>query len=119
MPETTDTLLPNIWYDRLKFAVQVVLPAAATLYALLAVQWDLPNPEQVVASITAVTAFLGVFLLKTNNTYNNSPEKFAGDLRYTMDDSGKVVYSLELTGDPEDLALNDEIVFKVLPGEHI
>jgi hypothetical protein len=100
----------------MKFVVQVLLPALATLYLVLAQQWDLPDPEKVVASITAVTVFLGIFLVKSNSTFKNSLDRFAGDLTYTVDTSGKTVYSLELSGQPEDLLLNDEAVFKVTPG---
>jgi hypothetical protein len=112
MPETSDTLLSNAWYDRLKKIVQVVLPALATLYLTLSAQWDLPNPEAVAASITAIATFLGVFLIKTNNTFINSDERFTGAMKYKTE-GGKLVYSLELEGDPAELVHEDEIVFKV------
>ena len=43
-------------YDALKWLVQIFLPAAATLYAALAVLWGFPFVEQVVGTIGAVVA---------------------------------------------------------------
>ena len=49
-------------YDILKWVVMIVLPACATLYAALAGVWSLPYAQEVVTTITAVTAFLGALL---------------------------------------------------------
>lgn len=56
-------------YDVLKWVAQFLLPAAGTLYFALANIWNLPNGEQVVGTITAVDAFLGVLLGISSNTY--------------------------------------------------
>lgn len=57
-------------YDVLKFIAQIVLPAAATLYFALASIWGLPYAEQVVGTITAVDAFMGVLLGISTASYN-------------------------------------------------
>lgn len=49
-------------YDVLKWIAQYFLPACATLYFAMASIWGLPYPEQVVGTITAIDAFLGVIL---------------------------------------------------------
>lgn len=49
-------------YDILKWIAQYLLPAAGTLYFALASIWGLPYGEQIVGTITAVDAFLGVIL---------------------------------------------------------
>lgn len=49
-------------YDGLKWVAQYLLPAIAALYFALAGIWSLPYPEQVVGTITAIDAFLGVIL---------------------------------------------------------
>lgn len=100
-------------YEKLKWFVMIFLPAAATLYLVLAAQWDLPNPEAVVATLTSLAAFLGTLIGISSKNFNNSEEKFVGTITHTIDQKGKLVYSLEINGDPEDLVLNDEVVFKV------
>ena len=59
-------------YQTIKWCVQVVLPAVATLYFALGNVWAFPNVEQVVGSITAVAAFLGVTLGISSHNYNKS-----------------------------------------------
>ena len=54
--------LPNGAYNKLKFVAQVLLPGAGTLYFAMAGLWGLPKAEEVVGTITAVDAFLGVML---------------------------------------------------------
>ena len=56
-------------YDFLKWVAQFLLPAAGTLYFALASIWNLPYGEQVVGTITAVDAFLGVLLGISSNAY--------------------------------------------------
>nr|DAI40070.1 MAG TPA: holin [Caudoviricetes sp.] len=56
-------------YDFLKWVAQFLLPAAGTLYFALASIWNLPYGEQVVGTITAVDAFLGVILGISSNAY--------------------------------------------------
>lgn len=48
---------------------QLLLPAMGTLYFALASIWHLPYGEQVVGTITAVDAFLGVILGITTAQY--------------------------------------------------
>lgn len=52
----------NKVYDVLKFLALVVLPAAVTLYVILAGVWHWSDTEAVVASITGVDTFLGSLL---------------------------------------------------------
>lgn len=61
--------MTNKTYDVLKYIALVVLPAVATLYFALAKLWDLPYPEEIVGTITAVDAFLGALLQISNNQY--------------------------------------------------
>jgi hypothetical protein len=49
-------------YDILKWVAQILLPAGGTLYFALAGLWGWPFSEQIVGSIMAVDAFLGVLL---------------------------------------------------------
>ena len=54
--------MSNKVYDVMKWIAQLLLPAAGTLYFALAQIWGFPYGEQIVGTITAVDAFLGVIL---------------------------------------------------------
>ena len=58
-------------YDILKYIAQIVLPAIGTLYFALANIWGFPYAEQIVGTITAVDAFLGVLLKISSDRYYN------------------------------------------------
>lgn len=62
-------------YDFLKWVAQFLLPAVGTLYFALASIWNLPHGEQVVGTITAVDAFLGVLLGISSNAYYKDLKK--------------------------------------------
>lgn len=49
-------------YDILKWIAQYLLPALGTLYFALAGTWGFPYGEEVVGTISAIDAFLGVIL---------------------------------------------------------
>ena len=55
-------MLSNRTYDVLKWIAQLLLPALGTLYFALASIWGFPYGDQIVGTITAVDAFLGVIL---------------------------------------------------------
>lgn len=99
-------------YDILKFLALVVFPAFGTLYFALAGIWGLPAAEQVVGTIVALDAFLGVVLQISSNVYGKN--KYDGDLIVSKDKTGRYLYSLELNEDPEaNLEDKKEIIFKV------
>jgi hypothetical protein len=54
--------MPNTVYDALRWTCQILLPASGALYFALAQAWDLPYAEQIVATVVAACAFLGVIL---------------------------------------------------------
>ena len=62
-------------YNVLKWAAQVTLPAAGTLYFALAGIWGLPYSEQIVGTITAVDTCLGVLLGISTAQYNKALKK--------------------------------------------
>lgn len=100
-------------YDILKWCVTIVLPAVATLYLTLASTWDLPAKDEVVATITAVSAFLGVLIGISAKRYKESDAPHQGDMIVTVDGGGVSAYQLALNGDPESLAEMDSVSFKV------
>lgn len=62
--------MSNKVYDVMKWIAQYFLPAAGTLYFALASIWGLPFGEEIVGTITAVDAFLGVILGISTAQYN-------------------------------------------------
>jgi uncharacterized membrane protein len=62
----------NKVYDALKWVAQVVLPALATLYFTLSQIWGLPNVGEVLGTITAMDAFLGIILGVSTSQYNKT-----------------------------------------------
>lgn len=62
--------MSNKTYDILKWIAQYLLPASGTLYFAIASIWNLPYGEQIVGTITAVDAFLGVILGISTANYN-------------------------------------------------
>ena len=61
--------LPNKVYDILKWLCILGLPALSALYSTLAGIWNLPFAEQIPATITAGTAFLGTILGVSSISY--------------------------------------------------
>lgn len=59
-------------YDILKYVAQILLPAIATLYFSVSQIWGLPYGEQIVGTLTAVDAFLGVCLGISSDNYHKS-----------------------------------------------
>ena len=64
--------MKNETYDILKYIAQILLPAIATLYFAVANIWGLPYGEQIVGTITAIDAFLGVCLGISSDNYHKS-----------------------------------------------
>lgn len=62
-------IMNNKLYDVLKWIAMYLLPALGTLYFALSGIWGLPFGEEIVGTITAIDAFLGVVLGISNATY--------------------------------------------------
>lgn len=63
--------MSNSTYDTWRWIAQILLPAVGALYFALAQIWALPLPEEIVGTITAIDAFLGVILgISTKQYYD-------------------------------------------------
>lgn len=62
--------MSNKVYDVMKWLTVIVLPALATLYALLANTWNLPYGDQIPTTITGISTFLGACLMISSHNYN-------------------------------------------------
>lgn len=107
--------LSGQYYELLRNIVTLVLPAASTLYFTLGQIWNFPNIEQVIGTIAALNIFLGVLLGISRNSYNNSGARYDGQMEIIQKDENTQTYSLNLNGDPADLAGKKEVIFKVEP----
>lgn len=101
-------------YDLLKHITQIVLPAGGTLYFALSQIWGFPNGEEVVGTILALTAFLGVTLGISTAAYRESPERFDGTIDIFEDEDSKS-FVLNIDEDPYELEKKSELTFKVNP----
>ena len=64
--------MSNKLYDTLKWVAQCVLPAVGALYFAIAGIWGLPYIEEVLGTISAINAFLGVVLGISTMQYNKN-----------------------------------------------
>lgn len=55
-------IISNQVYDTLKWIAQYLLPGLGAFYAAMAGIWGLPYGEEIVGTLAAVNAFLGVLL---------------------------------------------------------
>lgn len=109
-------ILRNPMYDIIKKVVQVILPAVSSLYFGLASIWGLPAAEQVVGTLAVITTFLGVTLGISSRNYEASGAAYDGNMVViNAPDGVSKTFSLELNGDPEEIAGKDSITFKVQP----
>lgn len=67
-------IMSNKLYDVLKKIVMYVLPALSALYCAIAGIWHLGYVNEMVGTITAFTAFLGVILDISSNSYKAKNE---------------------------------------------
>ena len=107
--------LKNKAYDATKYVAQIALPAVGTLYFALSQIWGLPSGAEVVGTITAVDAFLGVLLGLSSKAYNNSPESHDGYIGATgVDpDTGNPDVKLTFTKLPSELMDKGTVRLKV------
>ena len=68
-------MLSNKTYDILKWIAHILLPAIGTLYFAIANIWGFPYAEQIVGTITAIDAFLGVLLGISTDAYNKAKRR--------------------------------------------
>lgn len=97
----------NKLYDLLKHITQITLPALGTLYFALSQIWGLPNGSEVVGTIVAVDAFLGVMLGISSAQYNNSDARYDGHIKVNAE--GTATLSL----DSDAIASKDEVAIKI------
>ncbi|MBQ9346951.1 MAG: hypothetical protein IJT94_06355 [Oscillibacter sp.] len=69
--------IPDELYDILKWVCLIFLPAFSTAYSALAGIWGLPGAEQIHATVTVISLFLGTLLGVSSAEYNRVNSKGA------------------------------------------
>lgn len=106
-------LLGDTMYNVIKKSATIILPAFATLYFALAQLWGFPEPEKVVASITALNTFLGFVVQVSKKSYYASGAQYAGEI-VTREEGDKLIAQLVLDENhPEDILSMTEATFKI------
>lgn len=62
-------ILPDKWFDILKWLDLIVLPAIGTAYAALSAIWGFPFSEEIPKTIMVICSLLGAFLGISNVNY--------------------------------------------------
>lgn len=114
---STGLMLSNNLYSKAKWFVMIFLPAVSTLYFALGNIWGFPYVTEVIGSIAALTAFLGVILGISTKAYNASDVRFGGAIDIAKNEAGTKVFSLNLNSDPEEIEMLPEVTFKINPPE--
>lgn len=108
-------LFSNGVYDFVKFLAMIAFPAVGTLYFALASIWGLPAANEVVGTIVALDAFLGVVIGISKNAYDSSDDKYDGTLDVVDNGDGTGMINLEPTTHPAEFAQRKQVTFKVNP----
>lgn len=108
----TTVIKPDI-YDLMKKFVQIILPAFSALYLGLAQLWEWPEPEKVVGTVALITTFLGICLTISASRYSQSDAGTVGDFVVMEDGGGAAGYRLALNAEPEAMADQERITFRV------
>ena len=101
-------------YDALKWIAQIFLPALGALYFTIAAIWGLPFAEQIVGSITAVDAFLGILLGISTKSYWANTDNKAGILHIDTSDPSADKYLFEAHTPLSTLASKSAVTFRVI-----
>jgi len=117
-PEATEPsgfVLGDALYAKLKWFVQIVIPAFATFYATVGNVLGFGHTEPVLTVSAALATFLGVILGLSSRTYNNSSMKYSGMIEVLPPETpdGKKTYSITVDGDVENIDAKGEVTFKV------
>ena len=110
--DMVQSLLTSKQYNVLKWIVIIVLPAIITVYSTFSNIWGWPYGDQIAASLSAVTLFLGVVIGVSTNSYNKSSAGPSGTL--VVDNTGSSAQTyIAFEQDPKTLADGNQITFNV------
>lgn len=104
-------ILSDKLYGWVKWFVGIVLPAISAAVFSLQEIFDISNVEQIMGVCAILATFLGTVLLRSNHNYQNSEERFDGDLIVTKTEDGDT-FRFALNTPPEVLEQKSDVTFK-------
>ena len=107
----------NKTYDTLNSMVRYILPALGTLYFALSGIWGFPYAEEVIGTIVALEAFLGVLIFLARRGWKTSEGDYDGDLLIDAMEEGNDLLSVALNRPIESVRTKDQINLKVVPAD--
>lgn len=106
-------MLTDTSYNVLKDFVTMYIPALITLYSGLAVLWEWPNSDKVIASAALVLTFLGVIVKVASSRYAKQDPTYDGSIVLNETDPDKDVFRIELEHDLQSLGDKKDLLIKV------
>lgn len=110
--DMVQSLLSSKQYNILKWVVIIVLPAITTVYGTFSNIWGWPYGDQIVASFSAITLFLGIIIGVSTRSYNMSSAGPSGTLVVDRTDANTQTY-LAFKQDPNTIADGSQITLNV------
>lgn len=86
--------LSNKLYDRLRFVVQILIPALIVFYTAIAGIWGLGYATQVGGTLGAIAVFLGAILGLSRKNYTPGVDSYDGTLVINDTDPNKDNFTL-------------------------
>jgi hypothetical protein len=107
-------MISNDLYDFLKAFFMVIMPSAISLYLMISAVFDFPG--EVTLEIVGLSGMIlmGLLLFTSSKKYFKSDVRCDGDIYVSLGEEGELLYSLELTDEPESLRFKSHICFKVV-----
>jgi hypothetical protein len=102
-------------YDKIKFVVQILIPALITLYTFLGTTWHWPDVKEVVGSLSAIALFLGsaAHISSANYTPPSKTGTPDGNFNVVTLPDGKKSVTLSFDQDPATLIDGRVLTFEV------
>lgn len=69
--------MSNKVYDVLKYIALVACPAVCTLVAAIAVIWQIPHTDEIVATLAAINTFIGSLVVYNKAKYDKEMKENA------------------------------------------
>ena len=101
-------------YNKLKWAVMILMPALSALYVGLAELWGLPGALTVSGTMALLAAFFGTLLGISTKNYNQAPTPSDGLIEYEELEQG-IDLNFSTTAEMRDLIKKDQLLFEVVP----
>lgn len=109
----TGPILTNSTYKTAKGLCLVGFPFVSSTYFALSQFWDMPGTEGVLGTLAILSFLLGTSLRGSSARYYASSAAYDGEMVLVADGGGVRTFSLEVNGDPDELAMKSVISFKV------